>query len=49
MFNTMEKCGVSTVLAALTIAMLSGGSLGLPLIAAVGILVWALSYGLYSL
>ena len=49
MFNTMEKCGVSTVLAALTIAMLSGSSLSFPLIAAVGILVWGLSYWLYSL
>jgi len=49
MFTKLEKCGVSTVLSALTVGMLASSTLGLVGIALMGGLVWVLSYGLYSL
>ncbi len=49
MFSKMEKCGVSTILSAFTVAILAGSSLSLALIAMLGALVFVLSYLLYSL
>lgn len=49
MFSTKEKCGVSTVLSALSMGMVASSDLGLVGVVVVGGLVWALSYLLYSL